>query len=341
MVPAPIIYDRDTAMLERTIAAPVLAGTVGAAVLAFSAPDELRFAVDEGTTITKTFVTELRATLEDFSVSIDGEVRDDIPEPEFSLDDTTRVVLTDEYRAVDGGRVRTLVRTFDELNDSTTRSRVDPAGQESDETSEGESALEGLDVEFEWNEDAEEYEASFVEDDAGDGDLLEGLVAGVDFREFLPDGDVEEGETWEVDATAFEAIINPSGEVKIRSEDEEDNSELQEQMRDNVSGTIEATYVGREDGVATIELVIEVETSAIDDSPGGAPEGVEATQELAISYECEGELLWDVERGVAKSLELSGEVEIEIVGNQSAEGGPEIVIEQTLRGEIEVEVTFE
>ena len=328
-------------MFDRFLSAPLVFVAAGSTLLVATAPDEINLAVEEGLSVTKTFVTEMNAELDAFSVTVDGEEQDGIPDPEFSLSDTTRVVFVDEYRSVDGDRIQSLVRTFEELNDSTTRSSVDPGGEASDDTSEGESDLEGLEVLFEWDADAEEYEASFVDDDAGDDDLLDGLIAGADFREFLPEDEVEEGDTWEVDPAAFEAIINPSGEVKIVSDEEEDSSELQEQMRDNVSGTIEASFKGIEDGVATIEITVEIDTSAIDDSPAGLPEGAEATQELAITYECEGQLLWDMKRGVAKSLEMGGDIEIQITGNQGGGGGPEVVIEQTLIGDFTVEATFE
>lgn len=322
----------------------LLAPTIAFLTPTVSAPETISLAVEAGTKVTKTYTSSLELELESFNVVVDGEEMDDGDMPEFSVVDESQIVFVDEYVAVEDGAAIEIVRTFETLADSSNQTSTGPDGEPFEEESEGESELEGKSVRFKWDGDTEEYDISFAEDDEdADASLLDGLMADADFLMLLPGEDIEVGDSWEIEALAVDGMMNPSGDLKIISEDDEEGDDFDQQFRDNIEGELEGTLVSIEDGVAKIAIKGEITSNVTKDgAPDDAPDGmdIEMSQLFEMTYEAEGELLWDMERGIAKSLTIAGALTLEITINQSF-GGQEAVIEQTLTGEFLDEATFE
>ena len=94
--------------------------------------------------------------------------------------------------------------------------------------------------------------------------------------------------------------------------------------------------------MATLKIEGEITTSIEIEGevPEGAPEDLELSQGFEFTFECEGTLLWDMEKGIAKELALGGDVSLELTSNQSY-GGTDIVQTQLLEGEFSNSATFE
>ena len=315
-----------------------------------AAPETLDVHVESGTKITKTFTSALLLELDDFSLEVNGEIQDDAAAPEVTIEDNEEVVFVDEYVTVDGGRALELVRTFETLEDGSSQTVVGPDGEEMVDASDGESELEGVSVRFAFDADDEEWQATFADEDEDlDEGLLDDLDHDADYAYLLPPADevseIEAGDSWELEAIVFDRISSPSGDLKINSEDadEETNDEFSEQFRDNITGSIEATFDRIEDGRAYISLEGEVETEIAMDQelPEGAPEDAEVSQELQFAFECEGELVWDLERGVAVSLEFGGSAALTIVNDQHVGEEFSVLITQEFAGTFESAASFE
>jgi hypothetical protein len=277
----------------------------------------LAFRVGADAKVTKTFESKLELELESMIMRQDGE---DVPMDgegamEMSVVSSTKLVFADHYREMGAGRPKLLARTFDTLEGKEER-KQSQFGESEGETRDETSELEGKTVLFTWKEDEERYQAQF-EGDGGDSALLVGVVEDTDLRAFLPPKSVAEGDTWSVDAAAFDALVNPGGDVKLVSEDDcEDSDENAEELRKNISGKIAATFKGtREEGGATLAVIqLECEVATFSDGALGGEdeqeEGVEAKERLDIALELKGEILWNVAAGRAHSLALDGDAKV-------------------------------
>jgi hypothetical protein len=308
------------------------------------------FAVEEGTSLTKTYTQTLIAELTEASIIFNDEEQEIEEMPEFSIESTETIVFTDTYDSVEDGRATTLTRTFDEL----ARSRVSSAGGEEVESEET-SELEQTTIIFKWDEDEEEYIARFSEDDEdGDEDLLEGLYGDADLLGFLPEGEVEVDDTWEVELKDYRRLFSPSGELIFLDEDGETSvDELDEQLDENREGEIECTFMGVEEvddvRMAVIDFTIELESEAevSEELPTEDPEmgPVMTTQRISTSAEYEGTIYFDLAAGHVASVTIVGESEITLQDNAEFElpNGMSIAQERArvFEAEVEGEVTFE
>ena len=114
--------------------------------------DELTFHVEEGTSLTKRFTFDAELDEGEISFTFGDEEPDVNPGEPLALVRT--VVVTDEYRALEGGRPTELARTFDEL-------ALEVSGME-----ELSSDLVESTVEFNWDEEAEEYDREVAIEEA-------------------------------------------------------------------------------------------------------------------------------------------------------------------------------
>ena len=179
---------------------------------------------------------------------------------------------------------------------------------------------------FTWDADARDWGAAF---EGGDGDskLLEGLQAEFDLCAFLPPGPVAEGESWEVPAAAFAALICPGGDLKLRTEQGEDrNTEVQ--LARTLQGKIHATLGSAgEDGLARIDLELELSARAERESEDGA-----GSEHQTNEYELSGALEWRRAAGHFEGIELAGKVRSTIVKAHDSEmGGRQFHVESTLQ----------
>ncbi len=302
-------------------------------------------AVDAGTKVTKTFENATKLELQSISMEF-GDEEQEVPDeqlPEVVLEDSELIVFTDEYLAVDGGRGTRVARTFDTLEDSSTQTVSMPDGEGGEEVAEGESELTGTTIVFSWDEDEEAYTSAFGEDEEADEDLLEGLEGDADFLFMFPGGEVEIGDSWEVEAAVFTLISSPSGDLKIDSEDEaDDDDEFGEQFEDNLSGEFDVTLESIEDGVAKVvfEGVVDTEIELERETPEDAPEGLELQQSFEFSFDVSGTLLWNMEEGIAISMELEADVEM-TTSNTQTMGEQSLKQVQYFEGEYTATATFE
>jgi hypothetical protein len=268
------------------------------------------FAVEEGTEIVKVFEQSFDVELDSISMVFDGN---EMPTDGFDLsmtrEMTSRIELSDSYVSVGDGQPNKLKRSFVSLSGESISDTVSPQGEEHKEDTET-SELEGATVVFTWDADEEEYTITFDEDE-GDEDLLEDLEEDTDLRAFLPEDDVEEGDSWKIEGKAFDALFSPGGDLKLEGEEEEEEDGLNSQFEENLDGDMLGTYKGlREvDGVevAVIELSGELWSEAEEDVEQGMGEG---SMTAALTMEITGELLWDLEGGHFASVEVEGAVEM-------------------------------
>jgi len=308
--------------------------------------DTPQVTVDAGTKVTKTYENALKMELQSISIEF-GDQEQEVPEdqlPEVTIEDNEVIVFTDEYLAVEDGRATRIARTFDSLEDSSSQTVSMPGGEGGEDVTEGESELTGTTVVFTWDEDDESYTAAFGEDEEADEDLLEDLEGDADFLFMFPGEEVEIGDSWEVEAEGFTLITSPSGDLKIDSEDEDgdDDDEFGEQFEDNLSGEFEVTLESIEDGVAKVvfEGVIDTEIELERETPEEAPEGLELQQAFEFSFDVSGTLLWNMEAGIAISMEMEADVEMN-TSNIQTMGEQSIKQVQYFEGEYTSTATFE
>lgn len=309
---------------KRNILLPALLFPLALAALA---PREaLSFSPSEGAVLTKSIESDSELSLDDMSMVVGGQEAPADMEMTISIDES--IVFTDKYEEVNDGRPVRLVRTFDELAQTTMMSMSHPMMGDQDQELIGASELEGLEVVFTWDAEEGAYDVDFHAGE-GDADLLEGLVEDTDFREFLPEGEVEEGAVWEIDPDDMRYLLAPGGALKIEPEEMDMQAFNQPQpdmaqLLGEIDGDVTATYQGMRDeegtNVAVIELEIDISTAndltdfmqdAMNDVevPGGEELDMEVgSYDFEMTYEGEGQLLWNVERGIAHSLNLSGDL---------------------------------
>ena len=284
------------------------------ALVAPSSRDEIAFGVAAETTLVRTLQSGYSVELESVALTMGGEEVPDefLGEMDIRVEREDSYVVTDVFESVDDGRPQRLRRSFDELS-GHEQARFSNADSEESHDSDYESALEGQSVVFTWNEESGEYDVAFDEGAEGETELLEELDEDMDLRRLLPEHAVAEGDSWEIEAGVFACISDPGGELALLDStgENEDRSSINGQLRDNLSGTIKASYVGTRDvdgtPAAVIELDIETLTHGEEELPGEElPPGGSGTSRIESSYQLEGELLWDMEHGHALSLELAG-----------------------------------
>jgi hypothetical protein len=287
--------------------------------------DEVSFQPGEGVSATKELAFTTTFYLDDISVTMDGQ---ELPAEMMgaAMDEglliDANIVVTDEYVSSREGRMLTLLRSFDEL---TLEAGPESQAEIVDEFAE----LEDSTVSFAWDSDADEYVKTFHESE-GDEDLLENLDPDMDFIALLPDGEVDEGDSWEASGERLGAIFFPGGVPANPSTDDEDAEEMAELFREELEGqlseafedfVINCTYTGsREDGdvtVGVIDFKFEGDTSldlsdliqeAIDLQAGEA--GIEADISATMGFEFEGEgtLLWNLRAGHVHGFNMSGDI---------------------------------
>ncbi|MEM8709916.1 MAG: hypothetical protein AAGG01_03110 [Planctomycetota bacterium] len=229
----------------------------------------------------------------------------------------------------------------------------------------GSSELEGATVIFEFDEDAEDWSASFAEDSSGSEEWLEELAPRIDLASLLPGGDPPAvGDTWDIDPAHLVDLLLPGGEVVVDTP--EDSGDVPDgaisitvpsagdiKGHDELEGDLTGTFqeVVAEDEGSFARIVIKVDVSAEIDivdllEQAAEDRGVEESyNEAVLDRAMEGELtlLWDLKNHRAASLEgvLSGTEEL--VADWSIDaGGNNIEIQVSSSAEITktIEATF-
>lgn len=299
--------------------------------------DFVGVSVEAGTSVTKTFSNRLSLELVDVAIRLDGEDQE-LPagsKPTVRILDEEEVVFVDRYVAVADGRGTEIVRTFETLEDTSSQTIVPPGGEEVVMEEVGESGLLGASVKFTWDDDG--YGAEFAGDEE-DEDLLEGLEGDGDYLYLLSDEPMELGSSWELEPLILDRLSSPSGDLKIHGEDADlaATAAFASGFRDNLDGEVSARVEAMDGETCTIALrgvvTTVFEVSATDDE--------DAMQTMDFEFEVAGKLIWDLERGVAKELQVEGDVTMEVsVVREFGEAELEQV--QTFEGTFESSATFE
>lgn len=314
------------------------------AVLVLLPLDEVTFAPEEEVTLRRELLTTTSLEAESMSFSVDGEEMPIGHAPSMEYTSTETLVFTDTFARVGDGRALELEREFVEVSGRRETFVELPDGGSHDSDEDLSSSLEDRVVRFVWDEEEEEYVAEFADEGDDDETLLDGLVADLDYLRLLPDGEVDEEDSWELDGAALLYVMWPSGRLQLLAEEDDLDDYLDRagQQLENLEGDGSASYEGTrdEDGVeiALIRFEVEGETYIEQEDDEG---GFGTT---SISTELEGELLWDVAAGRVHSLSVEGETRIEVTSVFDAEGpNGTVEIEQrrVLAGTIEQSVTIE
>lgn len=303
--------------------------------------DKLAFTPEAGATLSKTFATESELALENLSLEVDGQQID----PGMMGGDITgsakvkrSVTVLDEYVATADGRPTKLRRNYEALEGQVTLEGGAGDQSGSDQT-EMESDLLGTTVLWTWNPETSSYDRSFEGSAKTDPERLDNLFEDMDLRALLPAGEVEVGTSWEVDAKVLGALLWAGGSVEetskeAASEDGPDFDELfgdvspEELLAQIFAGKVKATYAGaseiegRKIGRVTLEAKVESDTDFAD-LIGRAVEAMAAesgeqvqvdmnTASVAVRYDGEGELLWDLAGGHLHSCDLAGDFVVEL-----------------------------
>ncbi|MCZ6598930.1 MAG: hypothetical protein O7B99_14935 [Planctomycetota bacterium] len=267
-------------------------------------PDtRIGFRPEEGTVLVKRFELNFDGALEDVRIRLNGG-EFGIGEWGIDIGFLQRLRTTDEYVSMGQGRPEELRRSYDEIRRVTT---VD------DEERQGLSELDGETVMFTWDEEEESFLPRFEGSDVRRS-LLEGLVEDTDLRLLLPADEVVENETWTVDARELSRLFFPGGDLKI--EEEEDGwGDLFRRIADSLEGEIVLGFLGTErEGGSRAIIRIEGDASGkgkLEECTHSGP----VTLEFEVELRLEGELVWDLDGGHFRALELECDLEGNMKGS--------------------------
>jgi len=287
------------------------------------------FTVADGTSLTKSFEVKADLNLEDMTVSGAGGM---MPEMEMTMAVNYKITVSDDYQKVEGGAVRKLKRTYDDIaSEVNTSMKMEIMGQSRDQDMNvaAESELEGKSVVLTWDVEKKEFKKSF-EPAGGEEELLEGLREDMDLRALLPDAEVKEGEEWQIDPKKLVDVLAPGGNLGLEPKEGGDASSgmgasgmenMAEMFGDDVEGKASGKFTGmREVGgvqMAVVKVSIDIKaktdmTEKIKEQMSKQDLPPELTKmefdhmDIEYALQAEGELLWNVAAGHFHTLELSG-----------------------------------
>lgn len=267
---------------------------------------ELRFAPEPGLALRKSFERVDATKSRGVRSSMAGHEQDF--DQRHDTEGKARLVVVDRYVEVDGGRVLALERTYEEF-ERENHSEFEHEATSMDTDGVATNELDGLTVRFTWNADDEAYVAACNE---AEDEWLEQLEADRDYAALLPDGEVDAGDEWTIDAETFQTLTRPLEDLPLDWETEQDGDTVGETIEDEevaepdeteeheeLTGEITARFDGmREiDGreFAVIALKGElVSTTRISGSTESEEQGDSSFEhETRAEHEIRGECLWD------------------------------------------------
>ena len=187
------------------------------------------------------------------------------------------------------------------------------------------SELEGKTVVFTWDDARGEFDLRF-DPEGPETRLLAGLTEDVDFRALLPEAaSVESGDAWDVEARALAGVLLPGGNLALQATEGPTSGNAgaadplglddPAQVLARLEGDVQATYKGSRDveGTKCGVIALEFEVHANRELEGPFPEFSHGELEIEnvksfLSFEGDGELLWDLAAGHARTLTLSAKV---------------------------------
>lgn len=310
--------------------------------------DSPAYTPEEDLTLTRRFESTSNYEMVDASIQVDGSPHEGAPEPDLSIEDTEVIVVNDIIAGAEDGRPTKLTRTFEEL---TNTQRMSAEAMDEDQEMTQISDLEGATVVFTWDEEEDAYAIEAGEDEVIDDDLLAGLEEDMDLRAFLPDGEVSEGDSWEVEVEAFLTFMWPGGSLnfynsEIEEGPNENTARMNEAVVDALTGGGEVTFEGtrEEDGIRVAVLALTLEMSSEGTIEVEGPGGETAENSVTMEREIEGEILWNLEAGLLHSASLSADATLGFGSAYTFEGpqgSMDVEQTQTFEGTITYAVTIE
>lgn len=324
-------------------------------LLAYQPPvEKVEFHPADGSELAKTFKVEGNFELGDISMVVSGQDMSGmipIADASGSMDMTMSVV--DHYVKTVDGKTTEFEREF-------VKSGVEWEMAEESDSKEDWIELDGETIVFKWNPETKSYDKSF-KDGEGDQDKLDEMEINpelLDYRTLLPQSGVSAGDRWSVSPKGlgsalmfgldFENMPSLMDEV-----DDPDAAEILDQLKPSIEEMMDGfktdcEYVGTRDeggvnvGVIKVHVVAEgsVDMAQIIEemARGQIPPEVQVdmtmnTAAFNLKLNADGELLWNLQKGVPYSFDLSGKVELsfELDASVSAEGQ-----EQTIEANVEV-----
>jgi hypothetical protein len=342
-------------LLVAALTAPVVSG-----LLALDWPgSRVKFAPAEGSSSVKTFENKGEFTLDNMSMTMNGNEMPSM-EVDMTVSSDQKVVVTDEYVSNRDGSPKKLKRRFDDLaNDTAVAFKMEMMGQSqnNDKNIKSKSELSGKTVVFTWDDESKEYKRAFEPAEEG-GDLLEKLDEDMDLRALLPQSEVKAGDEWDIDVKSLVTILAPGGNMQFKPEGEEADDDMgmgnmagMGSMSDFLSEMLEGEAKGKFEGerdadgqkLAVIHVSIKIKSAkdmteivAEQMKKGKTPPGVESmsfdSMDIEFELEGEGELLWDLSKGRAHSFELSGPAHMNMdMAMKLTAGGQSLSLEQSMQ----------
>ena len=319
------------------------------AFLAFTQPEtELSFSPSKDASVEITFENSAEFFLDDFSASVMGnDMTAMLGDVDVSVNLEMESTFSDTYRTVSDGRPVSFERTYGASNiggDFTGSSD----GEAESKSFSIDSALEDATVRFTWNDEDEDYTRAFVDDEEADEALLKGLLPRLDLAFMLPEGAVKADDTWAVDPIQLASLLIPGGDLAYDIEGREDadfsdfegamgNEDAYAAVTKLMEGEVTATFKGMGEGDSShlAEILIEMDISGEEDFADMVADairkGLEASGQevpmdqipefntfaLAVGFEGEGTLVWDMRSGHVASFAMTSEIEVALAVNVS------------------------
>ncbi|MDP6938073.1 MAG: hypothetical protein QF848_04480 [Planctomycetota bacterium] len=133
----------------------------------------------------------------------------------------------------------------------------------------GDSELNDLTVRFTRGEDG--FVAGFPKEENADDELLDGLQTEFPWTAYLPDGPVEVGDEWDIDAQALEAALDLGLDLPVEF-DSDDGDKVwlrsRQQGHADIQGEVKATLkkIEEVDGHSLAAIALEVELEILEDA---------------------------------------------------------------------------
>lgn len=313
-------------------------------LLAFQpAADSIQFRPADGSEASKSFSIGGSLELGDLTMVVNGQdMSGMIPLDQMSGEFNATFSVVDQYVKTVDGKALEFTRQF--VKSSSEWDMGEESGSADDWME-----MDGETVVFKWNEQTKSYDRSY-KDGEGDAEKLEKLGINpelLDYRTLLPQRAVSKGDRWSVEPRGigsallfgldFDNLPSMADEV-----DDADALAILEELKPAFERMLEGIkteceYDGTRDeggvnvGVIKVRIVadgnVDLAQMIEDLARKQIPEGIEVdmsfnTAAVNLKLKAEGELLWDLKRGLPQSFTLGGDVEMsfELDASVSAEG---------------------
>jgi len=305
----------------------LVAASTAAMPSADAAPERLRFAPAPGVVLARNLYISHELALESMGQTLDGGPF----RPERiagSISTWNKVTVDDELFEVQDGRPTRLKRTFTDLGGGgKLRFGPDAGPRSREEEAVLTSPMRGRSVDLLWIPDEHAWSRCWSHLEA-DETWLAGLEGDSDLLELLPQDDVAVGATWEIPIGAVRSMLAPGGNTLItprtrnvfsRTVEVGVGGDFSELLGPDLTGTLRARLAEvREDGasrLARIELTLAGLHGIADRTElWRTSMPIEEKREkarligafLEHTLDAQGELVWDLTAGHARSLKLNG-----------------------------------